>query len=647
LAYDDRDSTARWNRADTLLTIAWFVLGIIARAPLVARIEGVLDHDQSVVGLMALDISRGERFPIFFDGQRYMGAVEAYLAAGFVRLFGHEPRIIALAPLLCFGAFVAGQYAVWRVWRDRRTGLVAAGLTAVGSPMIALWGIVPRGGYVEFLAWALPTLAVYRHVARSGQDELSIGRQVAWGFLLSLGYFLNPLSLTIYVTILLDWMLARHGADFRKERFEGVRWIDWKGAGFVWVTMFAVWIAALAFCCYVDPHAAATGLPYIAFAGLMDGAWTLPAGALGVVLILGATGWWSNGPRRLYAKVIEQPWVLLGTVIAFLPFVVNGVLTKLGIVPSAPSLPVWIAAPWRAGPNLRTIGLSLSSLLGSNPRVAETVLIGQGVDPPPLRQETLAAGLLAISPFVVAIILSLIVIAAWRDRDYWRRFTALRSDNVAPASAFADSYMAISLGLFLLQGTSPNGSSVRYLVPLWVVLPGVISCGMQVLPRKFATAAFVALVIPWTACQVSLWHDFDREASARPLAAELVKRGIKGIIAPTPVALIVANLSHGEVGALEFRSIWPRLGERHASRFPLAKPLTCVVDRRFPWKIHGEGGWAPEQDLRSHLQSLASRNPGQVSRTGEIGPFEIWNVDLPLDLVLGKEIDHERVANRP
>src|SRR5439155_13356578 len=130
-----------WSTSDTLRTIAWFVMALVARAPLVARIEGALDHDQSVVGLMALDIAAGRRFPLFFDGQRYMGAVEAYVAAAFVRLFGHEPNVVALSPLLFFGLFVAGQYALWRIWRDRPTGHVAALIAAVGAPMFALWGI--------------------------------------------------------------------------------------------------------------------------------------------------------------------------------------------------------------------------------------------------------------------------------------------------------------------------------------------------------------------------------------------------------------------------------------------------------------------------------------------------------------------------
>src|SRR4029077_19606172 len=114
-------------------------------------------------------------------------------------------------PLLGFGLFVAGQYAVWRHWRDRATGHLAAALTVLCAPMLSLWGIVPRGGYVEFLAWALPTFALYRGLARPGRPGMSALSQAAWGFLFALGYFLNPLSLTVYATVALDWVFGRHG----------------------------------------------------------------------------------------------------------------------------------------------------------------------------------------------------------------------------------------------------------------------------------------------------------------------------------------------------------------------------------------------------------------------------------------------------
>jgi hypothetical protein len=141
--------SATWSWGDMPRAAAWMAIGIAALAPLVARIEGALDHDQSVVGLMALDIAAGRRWPVFFDGQRYMGAVEAYTAAGFVALFGPSPTVVALAPLLFFGFFAAGQYALWRCGSGRATGHLAALVAVLGSPMLALWSIVPRGGLLD------------------------------------------------------------------------------------------------------------------------------------------------------------------------------------------------------------------------------------------------------------------------------------------------------------------------------------------------------------------------------------------------------------------------------------------------------------------------------------------------------------------
>src|SRR4051794_14470517 len=176
-----------WTRGDTARALGWFALALAERAPLVARIEGVLDHDQAIVGLMALDIAAGRRLPIFFDGQRYMGAVEAYVAALWVVLFGHSPVVVAMAPWLFFGLSVAGQYALWRRWGDRITGHLAALFSVVCAPLLVLWGMVPRGGYIEVLAWAIPVLGIYRAWTRPGASTPLRRQQAAWGFLLAIG----------------------------------------------------------------------------------------------------------------------------------------------------------------------------------------------------------------------------------------------------------------------------------------------------------------------------------------------------------------------------------------------------------------------------------------------------------------------------
>jgi hypothetical protein len=131
--------------------------------------------------------------------------------------------------------------------------------------------------------------------------------------------------------------------------------------------------------------------------------------------------------------------------------------------------------------------------------------------------------------------------------------------------------------------------------------------------------------------------DIDRPFASKALADELSRRGVRAIVAPTPVALIVANLSHGRVGAVEYQPIWPRLGDRYADRFGPGQPLTCVVDRRFPWAIRGIGRWSPAQDFERHLKALAARYPGRLTPDWRIGPFDVWEADLPLDEALAAE----------
>ena len=57
------NSPSAWTFRDTLAALGWFVLAIVARSLRLSRVENVLDHDQAIVGLMALDISEGRRWP--------------------------------------------------------------------------------------------------------------------------------------------------------------------------------------------------------------------------------------------------------------------------------------------------------------------------------------------------------------------------------------------------------------------------------------------------------------------------------------------------------------------------------------------------------------------------------------------------------
>ncbi len=634
----DPERTRSRSASETGRALTWMAVALAARAALAARIEGLLDHDQAVVGLMALDVSRMQRWPIFFDGQRYMGALEAYTAAVFVAFFGHSPTVVAMAPVFYFGLFVAGQYLLWSRWSGRATGHLAALLTVVSAPMAAFWTVIPRGGYVECLTWAIPVLGLYRDLTRPGAAPLSKAGQFGWGFLLALGYFLNPLSLIVYATLALDWTFGRHGADLRRLRGRSRRWLDSPWAPLIELGFGLILVVVLALGCHVGPD------PFhndrVRFLFLLDPDPTSLKVGMGLAVVamaLGLSAWWTGAAGRLFALASSRIWFMLGAMSALSPFPLHGLRVRLGLAPPDLSLPIWIRAPWAIGVNLRDGAQALGPLIGSNARGLDTSLVGQGIVMPPAAMPGLARFLAVVSPLVVALVLSLVATVAWRDRGAWRAVWSLRGDRPTPPTVLALTGLAVATGLYLLQASSVDCSSVRYLVPVWIVLPGLVASGLLIWPVRARVGALALLVGLWGTSQVNLWADMDRPSPVRPLAEDLRQRGVRGIVAPTPVALLVAELTSGQVGAVEYHSTWPRLRDRYADRFKPGEPVVCVVDTN----LHGP---PTTEDLVGQLHALARLYPDRVGLDRRIGAFEIWHADLPLAEILTPAFDplHDR-----
>ncbi len=145
------------RRAALFLCLILATLLVVARTvPFMA--PGVrFDADQAVVGLMAKHISEGRAFPVFFYGQSYLLAVEAYLAAPVMWVLG--PTEVALKlPLLVMNVATV-LLLVWRAHRD--LGL-APWLALAGALPLALPAITPgsrlmdaMGGNIEPLLYTL------------------------------------------------------------------------------------------------------------------------------------------------------------------------------------------------------------------------------------------------------------------------------------------------------------------------------------------------------------------------------------------------------------------------------------------------------------------------------------------------------------
>lgn len=129
---------------------AILALAVVVRMSLLARDVPTLDSDQSVVGLMALHLLRGE-WSVYYWGQAYMGSLEAILVAPFLWLFGMSSFTLHLASLCAALAFLVTIYLVGEAIYSRAVGLVAAALLAVGPAFFVVWSVRTSGGYIETL----------------------------------------------------------------------------------------------------------------------------------------------------------------------------------------------------------------------------------------------------------------------------------------------------------------------------------------------------------------------------------------------------------------------------------------------------------------------------------------------------------------
>lgn len=143
-----------------------FIAAALYRLYLIARGWPALDSDEAIIGLMARHIVRGQ-FPIFYWSQAYMGAGQAYLAAGFFWLFGPSTFWLHMTVLLLTMGFLATLYALARAAYGRAVGLLTLLWVAFGPAMGVLRELKAIGGYQDvLLLGGLTLLGVWLRLRR-------------------------------------------------------------------------------------------------------------------------------------------------------------------------------------------------------------------------------------------------------------------------------------------------------------------------------------------------------------------------------------------------------------------------------------------------------------------------------------------------
>ncbi|HEX4202651.1 MAG TPA: hypothetical protein VHZ51_00295 [Ktedonobacteraceae bacterium] len=200
-------TTGKYVRVDAYSTaaIGIIVLAAVLRITLIALGWPPLDSDEGTMGVMAMHIAFHGEWPIFFYGQGYMGAFEAYLAAVLFHLFGVSTFTLLLGLVLIYTAFLAVMYRLASALYSKGLALVTLVLLCLGSNPMLTRELVAIGGYPETLlfstiimllsSWlALTSKPQPRDLSRAERRKRLWG-YAGWGFVAGLGIWTHVLVL--------------------------------------------------------------------------------------------------------------------------------------------------------------------------------------------------------------------------------------------------------------------------------------------------------------------------------------------------------------------------------------------------------------------------------------------------------------------
>jgi 4-amino-4-deoxy-L-arabinose transferase-like glycosyltransferase len=125
--------------------------GLLLKTALLLTHSVTFNGDEAVMALMGRHILQGE-FPVFFYGQSYMGALDAYLIAGNFALIGQSVLAVHVVQIILHGMTVAITYWLGlRLSGNRFAAGTAAWLMAIPPVLISLYTTVTLGDYGEIL----------------------------------------------------------------------------------------------------------------------------------------------------------------------------------------------------------------------------------------------------------------------------------------------------------------------------------------------------------------------------------------------------------------------------------------------------------------------------------------------------------------
>jgi len=192
--------------------------GVVARLVMLGNYElvngGEVDvylADEGVVGLMGKHILEGSELPLFFYGQHYLGALEAYCVALSFAVFGVDLFGLRLVPLLFSLALLAVVYRFAYKAYSVAAARWTVALLAVAPVYFLQWNLKARGGFVEHVVLLFVVMVLFWRVFL--YHERAPARTFALGLAAGVALWVNQLMLAYVIVMVV--LLAMQASDRR------------------------------------------------------------------------------------------------------------------------------------------------------------------------------------------------------------------------------------------------------------------------------------------------------------------------------------------------------------------------------------------------------------------------------------------------
>ncbi len=209
--------------------VAVIVLALAIRVTLARMGWPVLDSDEGTMGLMGMHIAYHGETPIFFYGQSYMGAAEAYLAALLFHFFGVSTFTLRLGIIFLFTLFLINMYMLTSLLFSKKWAIATLLLLSLGSNAVLTRELVAVGGDAETLAAGTFILLLASWLALSAdQENLRRSQRLlaygGWGLAVGFGLWSHMLVAPFVLMGAIILVIFSRKEIFKREVLKYLSW---------------------------------------------------------------------------------------------------------------------------------------------------------------------------------------------------------------------------------------------------------------------------------------------------------------------------------------------------------------------------------------------------------------------------------------